>query len=57
LNTDGETINMTLEDEDLLPAINRTLVEAGAEVYAFTPQSVSLEELFLRVVGEEGEDL
>jgi ABC-2 type transport system ATP-binding protein len=56
LHSEGETISMTLDDETLLPAINRTLVEAGAEVYAFSPQRVSLEELFLRVVGEEDED-
>jgi len=52
LRTEGETISMTLDDESLLPEINRTLVEGGTEIYAFTPQRVSLEELFLRVVGE-----
>ena len=53
LRTEGETIRMTLDDESLLPAINRTLVDGGADVYAFTPQRVSLEELFLRVVGDD----
>jgi ABC-2 type transport system ATP-binding protein len=51
---DGEQINLTLESESDLPAINRYLVEAGAEVYALIPQRVSLEDLFIQIVGTDG---
>lgn len=53
LQVDGPRLTMMVDDETSLPAINRLLVESGAEVYAFTPQRLSLEELFLKVVGDE----
>jgi ABC-2 type transport system ATP-binding protein len=52
---EGSLLTMMVDEEASLPAIHRLLVESGAEVYAFTPQRLSLEELFMRVVGE-GED-
>ncbi|MGD8751525.1 MAG: ABC transporter ATP-binding protein [Anaerolineales bacterium] len=55
VRTDGEYLNLTLEDESALPAINRYLVEQGVDVYALRPQQISLEDLFLQVVGTEGE--
>jgi ABC-2 type transport system ATP-binding protein len=55
VRTDGEHLNLTLEDESALPAINRYLVEQGVDVYALRPQQISLEDLFLQVVGTEGE--
>ncbi|HLJ24057.1 MAG TPA: ABC transporter ATP-binding protein [Candidatus Acidoferrales bacterium] len=36
-----------------LPDILRYLVTSGAEVYQFTPQRMSLEELFISVMGED----
>jgi len=44
-------IIMTIESEADLPAINRYLVDQDVDVYAFSPQKVSLEDLFLQVVG------
>jgi ABC-2 type transport system ATP-binding protein len=55
VRANGEHVSMTLDDEAVLPAINRYLVEQGAEVYAFEPQQISLEDLFLRVMGAEEE--
>jgi hypothetical protein len=46
---------MTVTGEADLPAINRYLVKQGVEVYAFSPQKISLEDLFLQVVGDENE--
>jgi hypothetical protein len=51
---DGEHLSFTLEDEAVLPAIHRYLVEAGAEVFSFRPQQVSLEDLFIQIVGTDG---
>jgi ABC-2 type transport system ATP-binding protein len=56
LRVDGSNLTMMVDDEDKLPVINSLMVEGGAEVYAFIPQKRSLEELFLRVVGEANED-
>lgn len=51
---DGEHLHLTLPGEASLPEINRYLVEAGVEVYALTPQRISLEDLFVQIVGEDG---
>lgn len=51
IRADGSRITMTVDDEDSLPAIARWVVEQGARLYALTPQRLSLEDLFLRVMG------
>ena len=51
---DGEHLSLTLEGESDLPEINRYLVAQGVEVYALTPQKVSLEDLFIQIVGTDG---
>jgi ABC-2 type transport system ATP-binding protein len=51
---DGEHLSLTVTDESALPALARTLVESGADVYALTPQRLSLEEVFIQTVGTEG---
>jgi ABC-2 type transport system ATP-binding protein len=51
---DGERLSLTLGSEFDLPEINRHLVAAGADVYALTPQHVSLEDLFIQIVGTDG---
>jgi ABC-2 type transport system ATP-binding protein len=55
VRANGEHVSMTLDDEAALPAINRYLVEQGADVYAFKPDQISLEHLFLRIMGMEEE--
>lgn len=54
VRVDGEHISLTLASEADLPTINRYLVEHGAEVYGLTPHKLSLEDLFIQVVGTEG---
>ena len=39
--------------EDALPHILRHLMAFGADVYQFTPQHVSLEDLFMKIMGED----
>ena len=52
IRTNGEHISMVVDDEAALPRINRFLIESGADVFAFSPQKISLEDLFIKVVGE-----
>jgi len=54
IRLDGETLHMVVTDESVLPAIHRYLVEANAQVYAFVPEKISLEDLFIQVVGTDG---
>ncbi len=44
---------MTAQSRETLPDVLRYLVAAGVEVYQFTPQRLSLEELFITVMGED----
>lgn len=48
---DGEHVTLAPVDESDLPAINRYLVQSGARVYAIRPRTLSLEDLFIRLVG------
>jgi ABC-2 type transport system ATP-binding protein len=53
IRVDGDHLTMTLKSEAALPAINRFLVERGSDIFAIQPQIISLEELFIKVVGDE----
>jgi len=53
IRANGEHISMVLEEDSVLPQINRFLVESGVNVCAFIPQKLSLEDLFIKVVGDE----
>ena len=50
---DEERLTFTTPSRDSLPEIMRYLVAAGADVYQFTPQRMTLEELFINVMGED----
>jgi hypothetical protein len=43
-----------VDDEAALPLVARWVVEQGGELYAMTPLKLSLEDLFLQVVGTDG---
>ena len=51
---DGERLTFTVASTDVLPEVMRYLVARGVDVYEFAPQRLSLEELFLQIVGEDG---
>ena len=53
VQVDEERLTLTAESRAILPELLRYLVESGADVYQFTPQRLSLEELFLTVMGED----
>ena len=50
---EGERLSATVGSPDDLPELLRHLVCSGAQVYAFTPRQASLEELFVRIMGED----
>ncbi len=54
VRADGDYVTLTITDDSALPAIARYLVAQGADVYAITPQRLSLEELFIQIVGTDG---
>ena len=54
VRVDGDSILMAVKDDEALPAINRCLVESGVDVYSIVPQRLSLEDLFIQVVGTDG---
>lgn len=47
------TIELLVEREDVLPEIAARVIASGARLYALTPRRMSLEQLFLEVVGRE----
>jgi len=51
---DEERVTLTASSRDALPEILRRLVASGAEIYEFTPRRMSLEELFVSVMGRDG---
>jgi ABC-2 type transport system ATP-binding protein len=53
VDVDEERLTMTTQSRESLPDILRYLVAAGADVYQFTPQRLSLEELFMGIMGED----
>jgi ABC-2 type transport system ATP-binding protein len=50
---DGELLCLRVTQTDHLPEVVRCLVENGAEVFSVIPQRVSLEELFLQMMGPD----
>ena len=54
IRADGDHLTLTVENDSALPAITHYLVTQGAQVYALTPQRLSLEELFIQIVGTDG---
>jgi len=50
LRVDGRRIIMTIQDEEILPLLSQWVVDQRVGLYALTPQQISLEELFVRVV-------
>ncbi|HKD72527.1 MAG TPA: ABC transporter ATP-binding protein [Candidatus Acidoferrum sp.] len=49
----GEILILSTSSMDTLPEILRFLVSSGADVFEFTPRRLSLEESFLKIMGED----
>ena len=54
VRADGERVSLTVSSDAALPEIASYLVSHGAALYALTPQRISLEELFIQIVGTDG---
>jgi ABC-2 type transport system ATP-binding protein len=52
-NLEGEQLSFSARSTDVLPDALRHLVAAGADVYEFRPERISLEDLFVRIMGED----
>ena len=52
-NLDGEQLSLTALSTNSLPDILRHLVSSGANVYSFVPERLSLEDVFVRIMGED----
>ncbi|MFI5399278.1 MAG: ABC transporter ATP-binding protein [Candidatus Binatia bacterium] len=50
---EAEYVRFSVGSKDVLPDIMRHLVASGADVFGFTPERVSLEDLFVRIMGED----
>jgi ABC-2 type transport system ATP-binding protein len=51
---DDEHLSLTLPGEADLPDIARYLVEQKVDVYSIKPQHISLEDLFIQIIGTDG---
>jgi hypothetical protein len=47
-------LSLRTDSSDVTPAIVRRLVEAGAEIESVTPETPRLEQIYLRLLEEEG---
>ena len=54
VRADGSRVHLSVDDEESLPQLARWIVEQGGALYSMTPQKLSLEDLFLQVVGTDG---
>ena len=50
---DSDRLTFGVRTESVLPDVLRHLTASGADVFEFTPQRVSLEDLFLKIMGED----
>ncbi len=51
---DRDHVTMNIQNDSALPEITRYLVEQGIDVYAISPNRLSLEEIFIETVGKDG---
>ncbi|MHB1295385.1 MAG: ABC transporter ATP-binding protein [Anaerolineae bacterium] len=50
---DGQTVTLDVEEEHCLPEIARWIVARGTDLYSMAPQRLSLEDLFVSIVGSD----
>jgi ABC-2 type transport system ATP-binding protein len=55
IRADGAHIHFVVDDEEDLPSVAAWVTGQGARLYALEPKHVSLEDLFLEIVGTSGE--
>jgi hypothetical protein len=50
---EGEHLSLIAPSTNSLPDIIRRLASSGADVYSVIPQKLSLEDLFIRIMGQD----
>jgi ABC-2 type transport system ATP-binding protein len=53
VQVEAEHITLTAKSSAALPEIYRFLAASGADVYSFVPEKLSLEDMFVRIMGED----
>jgi ABC-2 type transport system ATP-binding protein len=53
VHSEAEDLIFTVASAEALPDVLRHLVSSGADVFEFTPERASLEDLFVKIVGED----
>jgi len=53
IQANGERLTFSTNSRDVLPEVHRYLAASGADVFSFTPERRSLEDLFLKIMGED----
>jgi hypothetical protein len=54
VRADDDKVTLFVQGEEQLPALANWIVQQGVSLYALSPRRLSLEEMFVRVVGREG---
>jgi ABC-2 type transport system ATP-binding protein len=54
VDIDTDRIRVTVADQHMLPELARWLIGQGLDLYELKPQRISLEEMFLQIVGMDG---
>ena len=54
IQSDGEQVTLTVQQDEQVPEINEYLVSQGVRVYAITPERISLDDIFIETVGKDG---
>jgi ABC-2 type transport system ATP-binding protein len=49
----GDLLTFSTQSKEVLPEVHRYLAASGAAIFSFTPERLSLEELFLKIMGED----
>jgi ABC-2 type transport system ATP-binding protein len=52
-NYENERLIFTARSKEVLPDVLRHLVASGADIFGFTPERMSLEDLFVKIMGED----
>lgn len=52
-NLEGESLTLSVRSREVLPDVVRHLISAGADIFSFRAEKASLEDLFLRIMGED----
>jgi ABC-2 type transport system ATP-binding protein len=54
IRLDGEILSLNMSSESDIPEVTRYLVGQGVDIYALRPGKISLEDLFIQIVGVDG---